>query len=236
MQSDGEASNYESEEEDDEDDDEEASVMASDDEDAPRSDDDEDEDMVDDYGTTTPSNRKRRRASGYTPRRSGGSSSAKKRRRQRGLDSDDDDDELSAAQRRAQEEALRQRREATKRRREARKKAAGGNFRLPERATTSSAQINGDAIQDLPDWDKARVLLHVGATPKHLPGREAQSAELEFALADAIDNSTGMCLYISGVPGTGKTATVYSVLHSLQVEAEAGVSPLFPAPAEIRRH
>lgn len=35
------------------------------------------------------------------------------------------------------------------------------------------------------------------------------------------------CMYISGVPGTGKTATVTEVIRTLQESAEAKDVPLF---------
>lgn len=40
-------------------------------------------------------------------------------------------------------------------------------------------------------------------------------------------NSGGRCLYVSGVPGTGKTATVLEVVRSLRRKAEAGQLPAF---------
>jgi Cdc6-like AAA superfamily ATPase len=47
---------------------------------------------------------------------------------------------------------------------------------------------------------------------------------LEY-LEAAIEEGTGACIYISGVPGTGKTATVKEVVRALheRVEAEVGL-------------
>ncbi|KAL3314368.1 Origin recognition complex, subunit 1, partial [Cichlidogyrus casuarinus] len=51
-----------------------------------------------------------------------------------------------------------------------------------------------------------------------LPCREAEFEEIyAFILGRLLDN-VGGCMYIAGVPGTGKTATVNSVLGSLQRE------------------
>ncbi|EGG05175.1 uncharacterized protein MELLADRAFT_25792, partial [Melampsora larici-populina 98AG31] len=71
-------------------------------------------------------------------------------------------------------------------------------------------------------WARARQILHVSSTPEWLPCREEEFAELEAALEDSIDESSGCCLYISGVPGTGKTATVHSVINSLQGKVKRG--------------
>jgi len=40
-------------------------------------------------------------------------------------------------------------------------------------------------------------------------------------------NSTGKCLYISGVPGTGKTATVREIIRVLRSQARGGMIPKF---------
>ena len=42
-----------------------------------------------------------------------------------------------------------------------------------------------------------------------------------------IEDGTGGCVYISGVPGTGKTATVRQVIAHLQEEVEMGDLPQF---------
>ncbi|OAV97906.1 hypothetical protein PTTG_25871 [Puccinia triticina 1-1 BBBD Race 1] len=71
-------------------------------------------------------------------------------------------------------------------------------------------------------WDQARKILHVSSTPLWLPCREEEFAELEGALAESISESSGCCLYISAIPGTGKTATVHSVVSSLQEKVRNG--------------
>ena len=40
-------------------------------------------------------------------------------------------------------------------------------------------------------------------------------------------SSGGRCLYVSGVPGTGKTATVLETMRGLRRKAEAGHLPAF---------
>jgi len=51
---------------------------------------------------------------------------------------------------------------------------------------------------------------------KPLPGRETEFQEISSKLTTAIRSEQGLCLYLSGVPGTGKTATVKEVIGSLQ--------------------
>lgn len=49
-----------------------------------------------------------------------------------------------------------------------------------------------------------------------LPGREPEFTEICTKLSSAIKSGQGMCLYLSGVPGTGKTATVKECIGALQ--------------------
>jgi Cdc6-like AAA superfamily ATPase len=46
-------------------------------------------------------------------------------------------------------------------------------------------------------------------------------------IESAIHEATGTCVYISGVPGTGKTATVLEVIRHLQQQAEDKTIPDF---------
>ncbi|KAI8601353.1 P-loop containing nucleoside triphosphate hydrolase protein [Dissophora ornata] len=76
------------------------------------------------------------------------------------------------------------------------------------------------------DFEHARNRLHVKAVPDSLPCREDEFLEIQEHLESAIEEGTGSCIYISGVPGTGKTATVHEVIRSLQTKAEEGeISP-----------
>ncbi|KAK0365585.1 Origin recognition complex, subunit 1 [Friedmanniomyces endolithicus] len=62
----------------------------------------------------------------------------------------------------------------------------------------------------------ARSTLHVSAVPRALPCRESEFETVYSHLEAAITAGTGACIYISGTPGTGKTATVREVVASLQ--------------------
>ncbi|KAI5810116.1 P-loop containing nucleoside triphosphate hydrolase protein [Peziza echinospora] len=67
----------------------------------------------------------------------------------------------------------------------------------------------------------ARNRLHVSAVPSSLPCREAEFTEVYTHLEDAIQEGSGSCIYISGTPGTGKTATVREVIAQLQASVLA---------------
>ncbi|KAL1891638.1 Origin recognition complex, subunit 1 [Sporothrix stenoceras] len=64
-------------------------------------------------------------------------------------------------------------------------------------------------------FQKARAQLHVAAVPTSLPCRESEFSLVYSHLEAAITEGTGSCIYISGTPGTGKTATVREVVSSL---------------------
>ncbi|GAA6063239.1 hypothetical protein JCM10212_000341 [Sporobolomyces blumeae] len=68
--------------------------------------------------------------------------------------------------------------------------------------------------------ERAKALLHVSATPDTLPCREEQRDKIRQFIGDAVLARTGGCLYVHGVPGTGKTATVHSVVRELQNDAD----------------
>ncbi|KAK6344504.1 Origin recognition complex, subunit 1 [Orbilia brochopaga] len=66
----------------------------------------------------------------------------------------------------------------------------------------------------------ARNRLHVSSVPDTLPCRETEFGTVFTHLHDAITTGSGSCIYISGTPGTGKTATVREVISQLQVQVE----------------
>ena len=61
----------------------------------------------------------------------------------------------------------------------------------------------------------ARSRLHVSAVPSTLPCREDAFTAVYSHLEAAIADGSGSCIYISGTPGTGKTATVREVVAQL---------------------
>ena len=70
----------------------------------------------------------------------------------------------------------------------------------------------------------AQANLHVSAVPSSLPCREDEFNQILEYLEVAIDDGTGACIYVSGVPGTGKTATVREVVRALNERVDAEVA------------
>lgn len=72
-------------------------------------------------------------------------------------------------------------------------------------------------------YQHARSTLHVSSVPASLPCRDNEFSTVYTYLHSAITSGNGACLYISGTPGTGKTATVREViaqLHSAVLSSE----------------
>ena len=85
----------------------------------------------------------------------------------------------------------------------------------PLEFTPLGTRVLSPNIQSSP-YQIARSTLHVSAVPHALPCRESEFDTVHSHLEAAITAGTGTCIYISGTPGTGKTATVREVVASLQ--------------------
>ncbi|XP_044285862.1 origin recognition complex subunit 1 isoform X2 [Varanus komodoensis] len=75
--------------------------------------------------------------------------------------------------------------------------------------------------------EEARIRLHVSAVPQSLPCREKEFQDIYSFIESKLIDGNGGCMYISGVPGTGKTATVHEAIRSLQQAAEKDELPSF---------
>ncbi|KAF9924270.1 Origin recognition complex, subunit 1 [Linnemannia zychae] len=109
-----------------------------------------------------------------------------------------------------------------------RKRTITSKVKIPARTKSlivkaPTTQRHISATTPKTDFEHARNRLHVKAVPDSLPCREDEFLEIQGHLESAIEDGTGSCIYISGVPGTGKTATVHEVIRSLQAKAEEGV-------------
>jgi origin recognition complex subunit 1 len=68
----------------------------------------------------------------------------------------------------------------------------------------------------LTQFDVASHALQLSTVPDCLPCRETEQMELRGVLAQAIhEGHAGGCIYISGVPGTGKTASVHAIIRQV---------------------
>ncbi|GFQ83082.1 origin recognition complex subunit 1 [Trichonephila clavata] len=92
-------------------------------------------------------------------------------------------------------------------------------FSIPERKTPLRKPQN--------ILEESRLRLHAAAVPKSLPCREEEYCDIYSFVRDCLCLQTGGCMYISGVPGTGKTATVNEVIRNLEEEKKNGDIPCF---------
>ena len=77
---------------------------------------------------------------------------------------------------------------------------------------------------------RARLALSLATTPGSMPCREAERGKISDIVEQAIIEGSacrGRSVYISGVPGTGKTATVREVIRALRKKSRDGYLPRF---------
>uniref|UniRef100_A0A671LIW1 Origin recognition complex subunit 1 n=1 Tax=Sinocyclocheilus anshuiensis TaxID=1608454 RepID=A0A671LIW1_9TELE len=107
------------------------------------------------------------------------------------------------------------------------KKTAPATPRTPRHATPSIPSRSAPARKPANVLEEARARLHVSSVPESLPCREQEFQDIYNFVESKVIDGTGGCMYISGVPGTGKTATVHEVIRSLQQSAEQDEIPHF---------
>lgn len=66
-------------------------------------------------------------------------------------------------------------------------------------------------------YSQARQLFTRSTEPGRLVGREAEREELTKFVQDCITKTSGGCTYVSGPPGTGKSAMVHEVTESFEI-------------------
>ncbi|RSL43602.1 hypothetical protein CEP53_011624 [Fusarium sp. AF-6] len=79
----------------------------------------------------------------------------------------------------------------------------------------ATRRLSPSQVENSP-FQIARSRLHVSSVPTSLPCREGEFSLVYSHLEAAISDGTGNCIYISGTPGTGKTATVREVVSRLE--------------------
>ncbi|XP_075901279.1 origin recognition complex subunit 1 isoform X1 [Nelusetta ayraudi] len=133
-----------------------------------------------------------------------------------------------------QEEEVVRRRQRTPRSQQKKKKSRTpsrkvppGTPRTPRHATPSIPGRSQPVRQPTNVLEEARSRLHVSAVPESLPCREQEFQDIYSFVEAKIMDGTGGCMYISGVPGTGKTATVQEVIRCLQTAADDDQIPPF---------
>ncbi|NXR02560.1 ORC1 protein, partial [Sagittarius serpentarius] len=99
--------------------------------------------------------------------------------------------------------------------------------KTPQNATPEIPKRNHEAQKPASILEEAQLRLHVSAIPECLPCREEEFQDIYNFVESKLIDGTGGCMYISGVPGTGKTATVHEVIRCLQQAAENDDLPSF---------
>ncbi|XP_044735265.1 origin recognition complex subunit 1 [Chrysoperla carnea] len=66
------------------------------------------------------------------------------------------------------------------------------------------------------ELDVVREKLHVSKVPESLPCRESEYSDIFNFVYSKLSTDSSGCMYVAGVPGTGKTATVTEVIRNLQ--------------------
>ncbi|XP_060517200.1 cell division control protein 6 homolog [Cylas formicarius] len=69
------------------------------------------------------------------------------------------------------------------------------------------------------EYDEARRALH-SCAPSELPGRETEIEELSNFIQEHASTGTSGSMYVSGPPGTGKTATLNLILHKESIRSK----------------
>ncbi|GAB2287037.1 Origin of replication complex subunit 1B [Dionaea muscipula] len=75
------------------------------------------------------------------------------------------------------------------------------------------------------DLERAKQTLALATSPKSPPCRNKEMEEITTFIKGAIcdDKCLGRCLYIHGVPGTGKTMSVLAAIRNLRSDVDAGI-------------
>ncbi|XP_043461298.1 origin recognition complex subunit 1 [Leptopilina heterotoma] len=98
--------------------------------------------------------------------------------------------------------------------------------KLRSTLTPSTQTRNSTVSKPKTNLQEFRTRLHVSFVPKSLPCREAEFNDIFTFLKGKLTEEIGGCIYISGVPGTGKTATVNEVISCLKkLESKGELSP-----------
>lgn len=91
----------------------------------------------------------------------------------------------------------------------------GGKCLTPRTPRHPSTPTTTTTIQTV--YTPARQLFSRGANSGRLVGRDTERERLKSFLEDGVVSQKGGCLYVSGPPGTGKSAMVEEVCHELDL-------------------
>lgn len=97
------------------------------------------------------------------------------------------------------------------------RKRAVKTLELPY-VTNQSDSLTNEKYGTAKTLIKAKKLLGTGAKLKSLPCREEEFYQLYHNLENNIKSERGCCIYVSGTPGVGKTATIREVIKQLSAK------------------
>lgn len=100
-------------------------------------------------------------------------------------------------------------------------------YKYDKKSALDKIILLGESDEERSDLAIARKRLHVSAVPTSLPCREKEYQEIYSFLEGNLLDEVGGCIYVSGVPGTGKTATTTEVIRALKAEVAGGNLPNF---------
>ncbi|THC99283.1 hypothetical protein EYZ11_001189 [Aspergillus tanneri] len=86
----------------------------------------------------------------------------------------------------------------------------GGKSLTPRTPRPTSAPTTAQTV-----YTNARQLFARGANSAQLVGRDDERGKLSFFIQNGVESGKGGCLYVSGPPGTGKSAMVQEVCRAL---------------------
>lgn len=87
---------------------------------------------------------------------------------------------------------------------------------LPSLSINNYTPANSSRSETSEAFRELREKLHTSTRISLLPCREEQFEELYVNLESAVTEGVGCCLYVSGTPGVGKTATIREAITSLR--------------------
>ena len=90
---------------------------------------------------------------------------------------------------------------------------------------TPSSRVQGDIVASV--LGTARSMFARSSAPGKLIGREEERVKLATYLGERIEDGKGGCLYISGPPGTGKSALLNETLEGVERNGAAGVKKAY---------
>ena len=93
----------------------------------------------------------------------------------------------------------------------------GGKSLTPRTPRHTSTPTTTTTTTQTTVYTQARQLFSRGANSGRLVGRDAEREKLRSFIQDGVESQKGGCLYVSGPPGTGKSAMIEEVCHDLDL-------------------